>query len=341
MTITRCTLAFTAAMLALGSTNAHANRDDVDLLYSYEDALDQQPEEVANKYGDFESAPYLTPAAAAFELKPAPAGVGGPVETSAPFKDVAALDDGDRTYGRDGKNIAASATRWDVAVGLGVASIPEYSGSNENDWYVLPFIRAQYRLDEKNHLFASPYEGIGFKHLLTDSFQFGVKTGWRKGRDSSDDASLAGMPDVDTAIEAGPFVRYTYHRLTIGLDAKTDLNGKHDGYTIEPMAMLSLPTPINRLRASIGADMVYGSGNFMDAYYRVLPAQATATRRAFEPGSGFASMSGNTQLTYLVDENWFVTGSVKVTRLLGDAADSPLTRQDTNVGGFMAVGYQF
>ncbi|MBI1362817.1 MAG: hypothetical protein GC134_02440 [Proteobacteria bacterium] len=341
------TLLFTSALLLAHSAAAFAadapaatNGDDVDMIYSYEDALDSQPEAVANSAPAFESAPYITPAQAGFEQAAIQTGVGGPVEQS-PDADVAALDEGDPTYRMHATNMAAGASPWDVSLGLALASIPEYMGAKDNDFYVFPFIRAQYSFDAKNKAFFSPYEGLGFKHLLNDSWQVGVRGQLRKNRDSSDDASLNGLPDIDVAVEAGPFVRYTYERLTLGLDVLADVSGEYDGYVVQGSAKVDVPLPVSSLRANFGIETLYGNDDFMDHYFRVLTTQATATRPAFNPGSGFASVGANAMLTYLIDEKWFLTGNLSATKLTGDAADSPLSRDDTNLGGFVAVGYHF
>jgi len=339
--VTLPSLLATTFFTVLALPAAHAQDADVDMIYSYEDAIDTQPEDVANAAGSFESAPFTTTDAASFEQTTIDYGVGGPVETELEGENVAALDHHDSTYGQEATNIAAGANRWDISLGLALATIPEYVGANDNNFYVFPFIRAQYSIDAKNKLFFSPYEGLGFKHLLNDSWQMGVRTNIRNDRDSSDDASLAGMPDIDVAFEAGPFVRYTYDRLTLGVDVLTDISGEHDGYAVEASAKLNVPTPMNRLKASVGVEAMYADDDFMNHYFRVSNAQATATRRAFNPGSGFASVGANGTLTYIVDEHWFVTGNLGVTGLTGDAADSPLTREDTNMSAFLATGYRF
>ena len=78
------------------------------------------------------------------------------------------------------------------------------------------------------------------------------------------------------------------------------------------------------------------------AAFGVTPAQAGASIfPRFNASSGFKDVRAGANLIYRINSHWFVGTDVGVTRLLGDAALSPISIRDTNVTVMGMAGYRF
>ena len=83
----------------------------------------------------------------------------------------------------------------------------------------------------------------------------------------------------------------------------------------------------------------------MQSYFGVSGAQAARSRnRAFQAESGFADVGLEANLNYAITEHWMMFGTLGYSRLLGDAADSPLVDGEGSANQFRAftgVAYRF
>ena len=74
----------------------------------------------------------------------------------------------------------------------------------------------------------------------------------------------------------------------------------------------------------------------------VTAAQAAASIfPRFDAGSGVRDVRGGVNIIYRLSPHWFLAADTSVTRLLGDAARSPISISDTNVMTIGMIGYRF
>ena len=77
------------------------------------------------------------------------------------------------------------------------------------------------------------------------------------------------------------------------------------------------------LKAGLAVD--FASDDYMAAYFGVTPQQSARTGlRTFDPGAGLKSIGATVGAEYPLTESWTLLASAGYTRLLGDAADSPV-----------------
>ena len=75
-----------------------------------------------------------------------------------------------------------------------------------------------------------------------------------------------------------------------------------------------------------GVASTYATEDYMDEYFSINAADsARSGLSTFNADEGFKDVVLDASLTYQFAGNWSATGSLKYTRLLGDAADSPVT----------------
>jgi outer membrane protein len=158
-------------------------------------------------------------------------------------------------------------------------------------------------------------------------------------RAAGDDDILAGLPDIDRAIEIGGGLRY---RLP-GAEAFAVLRqgfGGHEGQVAEIGADAIL-RPSDRLELRLGPRLEWGSAEFVETYFGVAPEDAIPGRPAFEPEAGIVSAGIEASVDFALDGPWGLRVSLRADRLQGDAADSPISAEDTQFSGFVGVTRDF
>ncbi len=226
---------------------------------------------------------------------------------------------------------------------VGVA--PRYEGSKEYRVIGAPIIApaGDGGMDDGTIQFRGP-DDLRLRLFNYNGFEAGPLAGWRFARDESDSDRLRGLGDVDgsfvlggyAAYRAGPFMPFvSYHHGVSGDDDTggvlrfgTELRGKlAPGFSVT---------------AKVGAS--YADDDYMDAYFTVTPAQSAASKAglaAFDAESGikdvFFGLSGDIP----VATNWSFKWAGTYSRLLSDAAGSPITESENQFYGGVGLTYTF
>ncbi len=231
---------------------------------------------------------------------------------------------------------------WDVTVGAGALFAPEYEGSDEYEVRALPFVDVEY----KDRVRFNVVDGLQVSAFKTDNIDLGVGLSADFGRDDSDGDRLNGIGDIDPAIEAHLFAKVKHERvdasITIAQDTGLTDDG-HDGTTIDLQAGYAIPVS-QKLFVRPSLSTTWASDRYMESYFGISNAQAANSRaglRQFSTESGFKDITGNVLGVYRLNENWSVNGLGRVTQLLGDAADSPIVEDETQLMLGSFVTYTF
>lgn len=223
-------------------------------------------------------------------------------------------------------------------VGGGIANRPAYMGSDERRTRIAPLL--DYRW--KNGWFAGTTYGVGYNFSRERRMQYGARLSFDGGRDEDDAAALAGMGDIHARPELGLFfnslvVANLYVRTAVRYGSGNDRNG----------LALDLGTgaffrPGASWRASVGLATTYLNGNAMRSYFGVDADQSARSGYAvYTPSDGLRDVRLNGSLFYIIDPRWSLMGVLGATRLIGDAADSPIVRDRTSLSGFLGARYRF
>lgn len=251
-----------------------------------------------------------------------------------------------------------------LAVGVGGAFVPSYSGSD--DYVISPVPLLQGSI---GGIGITPRAGgIGLDFVPADSgpggdgvdFNLGVAARLRSDRAVQiKDPLVASLGKLDRAIEVGPsagvgFVQVLnpYDGLTFSVDALWDVNGAHDGMVVAPS--ITYFTPLSRgIAASLSLSSEWADSDFHDYYYRITPAQSLATGGAlpaFAAGNSGFTRAGATLLMGLdlngdlADGGWALFGAGGYSRMLGDARRTPFTSVAGSADQFLGalgIGYTF
>lgn len=228
---------------------------------------------------------------------------------------------------------------------LGVISVPEFEGAA--DASAAPLLLGRLDLGRYGSLRLA---GAGLQYnVLEDqgSWALGPVLSFRAARDADvEDEVVRRLREVDSAAEFGIFVEYGLRdlfgqgdRMALGLEAK---GGKGS-----QLALTASYLAARQVGFQWGMDVrtVFANDEYMDRYFSVDADNSTRSGLApYTAGSGIKNFGFGLTASYDLAPQWTVIGRVGVTRLLGDARDSPIVqlRGDataTSVG--LAVGYRF
>ncbi|MGB3555150.1 MAG: MipA/OmpV family protein [Jannaschia sp.] len=208
-------------------------------------------------------------------------------------------------------------------LGAGVAVAPSYFGSDSYEaapdlTFGLNYLRlGGFTFGNPDPLFMP--EGFG----ITGSFRYIGE------RDDADDPELAGLADVDAALELGAGLRYATRNYQVFGNVRYGVVG-HESFVGELGADVFI-RPTDRLTLRAGPRAFFGDGDYASTYFGVTPAEAAASGgnfTTFDAGGGLLSAGLEVGAGYRINQNWGVDASIRYDRLENDAADSPISRDD-------------
>ena len=236
-------------------------------------------------------------------------------------------------------------------VGAQGVLVPKYEGSKHYDFMALPVVRFRSSGAPDGTGQSGPLGAVDVRALDDFSlalvrhsgFSAGPLLGYRFGRDETDALRLRGLGDIDGGLVAGGFARYDFGREFVRVSLHQQVSGSDTGYLVRLAAGTRLPvTPGLLLKADLISDIA--SQDYMSAYFGVTPAQAARSGlRTYDPGAGFKSVGGTLGAEYKLSQDWTLLATVGYSRLVGDAASSPVVetadRYEARLGATRAIDW--
>lgn len=143
-------------------------------------------------------------------------------------------------------------------------------------------------------------------------------------REQADYPELAGLTDIDTAVELGLGVIYRQPNWQAFGEVRKGVTG-HSGVTVT-LGGDVIFRPDARWTITAGPRVTFGDTEFASTYFGVTPAEAAASSfGAFDADGGALGVGLEVQATYQFSDAWALEGAVAYEKLLSDAADSPVT----------------
>lgn len=237
----------------------------------------------------------------------------------------------------------SQAAEPSAVVGAGLAYVPEYSGAEKQR--LSPALYAEYNWG--NGFFASTSRGIGYAYAI-DSVELSAALGYAGGRTDTDTKglrsgsdALRGMGDIKNSLTANLGASTRLGELNVGISAQIALTKRDNGNTYTLHASHPLyKSASDQVGLSMGA--VYGDRKHAQTWYGVYPLQgAHSGFAAYQAGAGFEKVSLAASWNHVIDKRWSVRSVAGVNTLVGDAADSPLTKKKTSPLVAATVNYSF
>lgn len=245
-----------------------------------------------------------------------------------------------------------------MTIGIGVASVPSYEGSDTNRF--IPAAAARGSISGFNFstrgtmLYVDLIRGAAGPVV---DFQFGPVASLNLDRSSGiDDARVAALGKRKVALELGGYagvgktgvLTSDYDNLNVSVSYVHDVTNIHDSYVITPE--ISYGTPLSR-KAYVGvsANAVYAGRGYARTYFAIdAPGALRSGLPVFDARRGWKNYSFSALASYALTGDLLgglsLVGGVSYSRLLNDFAASPVTRiaGDRNQWfGTVGLGYTF
>jgi MipA family protein len=249
---------------------------------------------------------------------------------------------------------------WQVSVGLGLVSAPEYEGGKKTVSGIFPDINASYKTNSfGTFAIGSKARGASWTAIETDAYSFGISLGFDSGRIDTKDGTLLrpgskrlkGMGEIKSSAEIGVFGHVNVGiPLTLAVikgsgDGKADsITGNikgHGGSRIELGAEIPWQISSN-VGLSFTPNIVWADKKYNQTYFGVTAAQSSRSGfRAYSAGAGLKSAGLTVGMNYKIDSNWSANAAASFNQLLGDAGKSPLVQKKSQNTFTVGVAYAF
>lgn len=259
---------------------------------------------------------------------------------------------------RDAAGHRPDRDRDSITLGIGAAVVPSYEGSDNPVVTAMPGMRGRVC-------------GIAFTvrgnrawaDLVPDrggpgwDFQFGPLVNVNLNRTTRiKDHRVAALGKIKAALEAGAFAGIArqgvltsdYDKLTLSIGYVHDVGDIHKSYVVTPS--LDYGTPLSR-KAYVGINVSadYMGDGYARTYFGVTPAGSVASGLApYAASKGWKDWSvgarANVSLTGDLTQGLSAIGGIGYSRLLNDAAESPIVRvagSPDQVYGLIGFAYSF
>lgn len=243
---------------------------------------------------------------------------------------------------------------WEIGphyvLGLGAAYGPEYPGARRSAFQerlILAFTVGKLHFSSSG---ASAIQGFAARStepgVSADLFSRGrmrVGLGLRvdSGRNSDGFTDLAGLPDIKRTVRGRLSATYTLdEQWKLSADLSQDLLGRHGGseYGLN-LNYVRMLTDKTSLLAGVGVSL--GDRQYMRSHFGVSPDGAAGSGlQVYSAGAGLKDIHLSVGTMTALSSHWVAYATGGVSMLLGDAADSPMTRRATAASVSFGLAYR-
>lgn len=243
----------------------------------------------------------------------------------------------------------AASRSWDAAIGGVLSYAPEYAGSATqrlrlNPGFFVRMGRVSLATRSGFRTAGDPGQRAGLRIDLspTDRLRFAAGLRYDAGRQESSSDGLSGMGDVPSTVRVRLMTSYRLDDgWSVGSATLLDVLGRGGGWQADIGA---------GRQGRLSADTIWGYGmalafagdRHMQTYFGVTPEQSARTGYpVYEPRWGLRDLSAYVNARTQLGGPWHAFYGASVSRLLGPAADSPLTGRPTTWNLNAGVAYRF
>lgn len=244
---------------------------------------------------------------------------------------------------------SAEPSKWNYVLGASLSSSPEYAGADRHKTGLKPLWALQYGRWRFSTSGAGQVMGFGeevqgpgasTELIRSDTLRLGLALRVDSGRRSKDSAQLQGLPDVQRTLRARLYGSYALAPEWLASAAwSQDLLGRHGGGILN----LDLGYRLHLSRHTewtAGGGITAGTARNQQSYFGITPEGSLASGLpVYSPGAGLRDVHAGIGFTHALSSRWILFGSAGVSRLLSDAAQSPLVHQRS--GSMVGLGLAY
>jgi outer membrane protein len=236
-------------------------------------------------------------------------------------------------------------TGWQTQLGIGAIVNPEYVGADDYQVIPIPYFEFRYLDERGTRLFANVPQGIGgyfLRRRAADGRAFNLGAAIAPGFNVRGD-ELEGLEEVDPAVEARLLLEANTRRWGFQATLAQDVGTGHEGAYLD--LSFSRRGRLGRRGGfwAVGPSLRVGDGDYLGTLFSVSPAEALASGFApYEAEGGLERVGLQGIVSRPVGRGpWRWTAIARVSRLLGDAADSPIVAQENQLFFLTALTRRF
>jgi len=235
---------------------------------------------------------------------------------------------------------------WRNQWGLGVIANPATVGSDNYNITPVPYLDFRYFDDKGTKYFANIPQGIGgyfYRSRDRESGRFfSAGMGIAPGFNVRDD-SIPGLKDVGVAAETRLYLELGNRRWTASATVAQDVGSGHEGAYVDLSA--AYRGRLEKLKGfyAVGPVVRFGDDTYKQSLFGISAEESAASGLSeFTADANFERVGLQGLLSLpLGDSKWRVTGILRASQLTGDAADSPLVNEKTQLFFLTAITRPF
>ena len=234
------------------------------------------------------------------------------------------------------------------SIGIGIGRAPDYTGSD--DHRIIPM--ASFSYDARIGKISSEQIGVKVDLIKSRRIDTGPILKYQTGRSNDlKDSQVARLPEVEGSAEFGWFLGSGIPVRVLGLNSDSILTGKisaltdvgdgHGGSSFS--SSVAVVTPINQqLRVITSLGLNFSDENYQQSFFGISDEAAAASGlSAFSAKGGLQSTGLTLIIAKGLNKKWSVTSITSLSKLQGDAAQSPITKRGSTLQLFMGVVFNY
>lgn len=230
----------------------------------------------------------------------------------------------------------------DNVVGIGVAALPDYVGSNDYTVGVAPFARIA--LPNSERYFLLNVTELYFNILDHPFLRFGPVLNYRFGRDDDvEDSRVKRMTEIDDTVEAGAFLGVNWkingdrrHRIVADVEALFDVGDEYNGVIGTISARYWRPVG-KMFDVVLGVGFQFADNDFTNTYFGVSATDSSLSGLPiYEADGGTYNFRIFPGVVMHLSPKWHLAAGLRYQRLVGDSEDSPVVKDAGSADQFIA-----
>ncbi|MBW2562239.1 MAG: MipA/OmpV family protein [Deltaproteobacteria bacterium] len=247
----------------------------------------------------------------------------------------------------DGASIAAPPQRqdqpsvqgedWSVRIGALGFYKPAYEGSDDYELRGFPLVDITWR----DTIFLNAHTGLGAYVWNRNNCKLGLAVGYTFGRDEDDSADLRGLGDIDDGATASVLFRWAAGDAALHARYEQQITGQDTGFQVNLGLGYELRIA-EKTTVKPSIQTTYASSDYMEEYFGISPGQSSRSGiRVYDADSGFKSLGFQIMAIYRLDQHWGIQAGAVYDRLVGEAADSPVVKNENQYRVSTGLSYTF
>ncbi|OYX05985.1 MAG: hypothetical protein B7Z12_01890 [Caulobacter vibrioides] len=221
-----------------------------------------------------------------------------------------------------------------AVVGIAAVYAPAYQGADDYRLMPFPVIDVTY-----GRFFASGRKGLGYTVLDGPQVKVSAGATYVPGYRRRDAPVGVGRLDGGAGLRVAADMRLGEVLATVS--ATKVVSGDVDGALVD--ASLAYPIRVSeRLSLTPSVSATWADSQYNRAYFGISAAQAAASKLpVYRPGGGVKDVSMSLNANYRLNDKVSVGATASLSRLTGDARNSPIVVDPTQPSAVVSVAYRF